>query len=233
MSSRQAAMRHPVRMNMPLPAAGAGKRPAAGGGASQAAGGRLLRFRSGGGEGEVRLPPGTVTMMGVWVALVPILMLFLGLFSAYVVRRGLADDWKAVALPPLLWPNTAVLVISSLTLERARRNIREGGAVSFWLWFSFLLGAAFLWGQVTVWHQMQAAGISLGFSPHGSFFYVLSGSHAVHLILGLLALLAAAAWPSTGLTKISRRTMVRGAAVYWHFLDMVWVGLFLLVFIWR
>lgn len=209
------------------------ERPA--GPAIPAGGAQVLKFKGTGGENgpPVHLPTSTVVMIGAWAVLIPTLMLFLSLVSAYIVRRGLSDDWVPVALPNLLWVNTAILLASSASLEVARRGARSGGASRAWIWLAAAAGAVFLAGQVAAWRQMMAAGIGLGSTPYASFLYVLSGTHALHLVLGLAGVVAAALWPVTGWLQVSRSTAVRAATVVWHFLGILWLGLFLLLVFWR
>ena len=181
--------------------------------------------RDGGGDG---LPPGTrrrVVHTGMWLALIAIGMLFIGLSSAYVVRSGLGDDWQALSLPPLLWLNTRVLVASSITLDLTRRALLGGRreACNKWLLATVVLGAAFLVGQYVVWQQLAAAGVYLATNPSSSFFYVLTASHAVHLLGGLAALAYLAVEAVRFRLGPAKRTVVEVTAIYWHFMDVLWV----------
>lgn len=172
--------------------------------------------------------------IGIWVALASILMLFAALVSAYIVRQsntapGMA--WLSMELPPLLWVNTAVLIASSVTLEAARRALGRASFVRFsrWMTVTTLLGAGFLAGQIVAWKQLADRGIYLSSTPHSSFFYVLTSLHAVHLLGGLIAL----SYVTIGGFRYNfgpaRRTGVDVTAVYWHFMDGLWVVLFLLL----
>jgi cytochrome c oxidase subunit III len=182
-------------------------------------------------------PPGgggsDLASLGMWIALAPIGMLFLAFISAYVVRRGLGGDWMPVRLPALLWANTAILLASSVTLELGRRALRRGAADAGWIWATFGLGVAFLAGQILAWFQLVDGGLDMGSTPYGSFLYLLTGTHAVHLAGGILGLLAAAVWPRDGWKAMSRAGTVHVAAIYWHFMDLLWVGIFLLLVLGR
>lgn len=174
--------------------------------------------------------PGQLAVTGLWVALAPILMLFLAFVSAYVVRHVAGRNWVAVPIPAVVWLNTGVLLLSSWTLEIGRRGTTRGEATSTrWLRLTFGLGVLFLIGQVVAWSLLVSRGIAAGTTPHGSFFYLLTGTHALHLVAGLIALAFAARWPESGYRRISRRVAVRLAATYWHFMTIVWLGLFLLL----
>ena len=116
-------------------------------------------------------------------------MMFVALTSAYVVRYGLDPDWRSIRMPLVLPFNTAVLLASSLTLELARRALRSPGASTAgalqWLYLTLALGMAFLAGQFVAWRQLSAGGVYLSTNPHASFFYLLTGLHALHLLGGI------------------------------------------------
>jgi len=199
-----------------------------------------------GGPGDPRVVPLTpravrrepldaddIAALGVWVALTPIVMLFLAFVSAFIVRRGLGEGWSAIRLPALIWVNTAMLLVSSFTLELARRAARRGRRDVGWMGRTLLLGAMFLAGQTIAWKQLLGSGMSLGLNPYGSFFYLLTGCHAVHLAGGLVALVGAVLWPKDGTRKLSRAGAIRVSAIYWHFMTIVWVGIVALLMIGR
>jgi cytochrome c oxidase subunit 3 len=170
----------------------------------------------------------------MWVALAPILMLFMAFVSAYAVRMGLGQGWVAVAWPRLLWLNTAILGLSSLALERARRSAaRNAPEVRAWLGLTLALGGAFVLGQIVAWRSLLADGVGIATSPASSFFYLLTGAHAVHLAGGILGLGAVALWPAAGFRRITRPVAIRITAIYWHFMGILWLGLFLLLMLWR
>ena len=174
-----------------------------------------------------------VAALGTWVALAPIAMLFLAFVSAFIVRRGLGEGWVAVRLPALVWVNTAVLLTSSFTLELARHASRRGGKDAGWMGRTVLLGAMFLAGQTVAWKTLLGEGVTLGLTPYSSFFYLLTGCHAVHVVGGVLALVAAALWPRDGARKLSRHGAIQVSAIYWHFMTVVWVGILALLVIGR
>src|SRR5215469_4626683 len=119
---------------------------------------------------------------GMALGIVSILMFFMVLASAFLVRRG-GGNWIPVRIPVLVWFNTGVLLASSVTLESARRRLSRGRVAAFnnlWL-VTTGLGVAFLVGQVTAWRQLVAQGIYLASNPASSFFYIFTGAHALHL----------------------------------------------------
>jgi cytochrome c oxidase subunit 3 len=168
----------------------------------------------------------------MWIGLGGIVMYFMALTSSFIVRQGLSSDWVAVELPPLLWLNTGVLLLSSLTLVEARRFEKRGRETAFRRWWGLTtaLGASFLVLQLVAWRQLAAAGVYLASNPASSFFYLLTASHGLHLLGGILALLYLA-W------RHRRRRLPssaeEAAALYWHSMDGLWVYLFLLLLLGR
>jgi cytochrome c oxidase subunit 3 len=155
----------------------------------------------------------------------------------------LTRDWHPLLLPPILYLNTAVLLLSTLTMERARQHIfREIDVLEEWLglgrpalrralpWVAATLafGALFLAGQVLAWKQLTAQGFAFDqwSTPASYFFYVITGLHAAHLLLGVAALvvcLTALGW----LKRVeSRQIAVDATAWYWHTMSAAWLLLF-------
>ena len=183
--------------------------------------------RGGGGSGTLFDP----ARFGLWLFLGTLTMMFVGFTSAYMVRR-MAPDWAPLSAPGLLWVNTVVLLGSSVTLESARRRLKgwNPAAVMPWLAATGVLGALFVSGQVTAWRVLSSRGFFLAANPHNSFFYVLSGVHGVHLLVGLV-------WLAVVLVRARRLAYTPGEdglgmiATYWHFLGVLWLYLLLLVFL--
>jgi len=187
--------------------------------------------------------------LGLLVALTPVVMLFVSFSSAYVVRQGLPTldprtnelvrDWIPVTLPKLLLINTGVLIFSSLFMELARRQIRgqvalasnadrpgvsSGDQFKFpWLFMTIVLGLTFLFGQWTAWRQLAANGFYLATTPSSSFIYLLTGTHAIHLMGGVLALLVAGIAALLRRSVATRSIVVDVTAWYWHFMAGLWI----------
>ncbi|MCI0352549.1 MAG: cytochrome c oxidase subunit 3, partial [Acidobacteriales bacterium] len=184
--------------------------------------------------------------LGLSLGMISIIILFVALTSAYVLRRSSGadaaqniNDWRPVGLPPLLWINTLLLVVSSCTLEKARRNLlqralfaplegipgikHEAHRSLPWLTITLILGNGFLIGQALAWMALQQRSVFVVSNPSSSFFYLLTGTHAIHLGVGILALLYAA------LTHLfSRRLELKCLVVdvtswYWHFMGLLWI----------
>ncbi len=186
--------------------------------------------------------------LGLVVGLTGIGMIFISFTSAYVVRQGLPTldprtntllhDWFPVPLPGLLLINTAVLLISSLTMELARRQAARKALAHFaslrgvsanakeeisWLALTVVLGLGFLIGQWMAWRELAAGGFYVGSSPSSSFVYLLTGMHGIHLFGGVVALLSA------GFASVLRRSadtqsiLVDVTGWYWHFMAVLWI----------
>jgi cytochrome c oxidase subunit 3 len=191
----------------------------------------------GGSEGGKRsgdaAVPQRAYITGIAVALAAILMFFMALVSAYMVRKGFPNSgWQYLELPRILWLNTLVLLASSVTIVLARRRLAEHDQSGFRYWWMLTtaLGFIFLGGQLLAWRQLEHAGVYLSSNPSSSFFYVFTAAHGVHLFGGLVALIAVAVRDPRHLT---RGTATEVAEVYWHFMDGLWVFLFLLLFLGR
>jgi cytochrome c oxidase subunit 3 len=177
--------------------------------------------------------------IGMWVALASILMLFTALTSAYLVRAGTGNDWHPITMPRMLWASTTIILLSSLTISIARRALKRKDQTAYkrWLLLTVVLGLGFLTTQLLAWRQLVAQRIYVTSNPHSSFFYLLTAVHGVHLLGGILALdyLLLRSWRKAADEKgAARREAAAGAvALYWHFMDGLWVFLFLLLFLWR
>lgn len=178
--------------------------------------------------------------IGMWVGLAGILMLFIALTSAYIVRgvpalSGGDSDWLPLEMPRVLWFTTGVLLLSSVTIEFARRALKRNEYAAFKKWISYttLFGVAFLAGQVMAWRQLAGQGVFINSHPHSSFFYLLTSLHGVHLLGGVIALAYVTVAAFRMRIGFKRRTAVDVTAIYWHFMDGLWIYLFVLLFFFR
>jgi len=169
------------------------------------------------------LPPAKIGL-GVFLAVVG--SLFALFISAYSMRMTMVD-WRPLPIPRLLWFNTAVLLLSSLTLHgaqvAARRNDIDG--VVFGLCAGAASAVTFLFGQLLAWRELSDAGYFLASNPANSFFYLMTAVHGLHLTGGLVALgrTTAKVWHGAPATQV--RLSVELCAIYWHFLLLVWLVL--------
>ncbi len=220
---------------------GGGRGPNGGGGPNN-----KPPFSGGGGDAGGRADGWSPTRyrIGVSVIIASVLMMFTALASAYIVRAGLpgSTDWRTLDVPSFIWASTALILVSSVTISVAQHRQRRGDAGSYRLWLlvTLLLGLGFLVSQLLAWRQLVTAGVYLASNPHSSFLYLFTGLHGLHLLGGILALsyLVFRAWRIAAEGASTReaakqRTLTDVVSIYWHFMDVLWVFLFLLLFLWR
>lgn len=161
-------------------------------------------------------------------------MVFAALTTAFVMRRGIAEDWVSMHKPPILWANTLVLLVSSFVLDRARHALkaRDRSRFNFWWTSATVLGVLFLLGQALAWRELKNAGIFIATTPASSFFYVLTAAHAFHLLGGVTALVYVDVQALRLRLGPAKRTAIDVSAIFWHFLDGVWLYLMLLFYVW-
>jgi cytochrome c oxidase subunit 3 len=183
-------------------------------------------------SGAARVPQ-RAYITGMFIALAGILMFFMAFVSAYIVRKDMPNSaWIPLQVPRILWLNTLVLIASSFTLARAhnRSTAKDEDGFRHWWATTTFLGILFVAGQILAWRQLAAQGIFLATNPSSSFFYVFTAAHGVHLLGGILALL----YVQFRVTrKVSRGTAIEIVSMYWHFMDGLWVFLFLLLYLGR
>jgi cytochrome c oxidase subunit III len=182
-----------------------------------------------GGSGAI---PQRVYVTGITIGMGAILMFFMALVSALIVRKGVGNDWRAFDLPRILWLNTLILLASSATIVHSRRRLAKDDRDGFHHWWAVttVLGLFFLAGQLIAWRQMVTAGLYVATNPSSSFFYVLTAAHGLHLLGGILALLYVG-W--LRLRRLTLATATEVASLYWHFMDGLWVFLFLILLLGR
>lgn len=192
--------------------------------------------------------------LGLLVGVVGIVMIFVSFTSAYVVRQGLptfdsrtntmVHDWIPVRLPNLLLLNTFVLLLSSITIELARRRAARNFSLSqvasipgvsvsdekiSWLAMTVVLGLLFLTGQGMAWRELAASGFYISATPSSSFVFLLTGMHGAHLLGGVIALLIAGAASLLHRPAQSQFVWLDVTAWYWHFMAVLWVYILMLL----
>jgi cytochrome c oxidase subunit III len=171
----------------------------------------------------------------LWLFIVSIVMIFASLTSAYIVRQS-ENGWLVFELPQMLWYSSGIIILSSITVQWAyfaakKDNLKQ---IKVAMLATVLLGFAFLVTQWLGWGELVESGIFFGgidragnsVNPSGSFVYVLMGVHAMHLVTGLvflLIVLRAAYRYEIHSQAINRIEM---CSTYWHFLDILWIYLF-------
>jgi cytochrome c oxidase subunit 3 len=191
--------------------------------------------------------------IGLFFALGGDLMFFVALVSVFFVTKASGhfdpyaryiNEWLPTALPSILWLNTAAIVLSSVTAEAARRAMfRTHDAMDEWfglgrpvsrratIWLSWTLffGGLFLAGQWAAWDQLAAQHVFFHTNPSSHFFYLITVTHAVHLFLGIGALMAALVILQRSKVMATRQVVVDSTVWYWHTMGVLWVFLFLLL----
>ena len=177
--------------------------------------------------------------IGIWMAIGSILMLFVALTSAYIVRSASSNDWKPIAMPKVLWLSTALILVSSITIEVSRRSLKRdnNGAYSRWLINTVVLGAGFVVSQLFAWRQLVHQGVYMASNPYNSFFYLFTAAHGLHLLGGIFALtyllFRTTKKRATVDGELRRIGAADAATIYWHFMDGLWVSLFALLMFWK
>jgi cytochrome c oxidase subunit 3 len=170
----------------------------------------------------------------IQLALAGIVMFFMALTSSFLVRKGLGGDWVSLVLPRIIWVNTLALLASSVTIQIAVRNLRQGANALFKQWWmvTSALGVFFLAGQLLAWRQLAAQGVYLVTNPSSSFYYLLTALHGLHLLGGIIALayVMFRHWQRSQINQVTAATM---AAIYWHFMDGLWLFLLALLYLGR
>lgn len=163
----------------------------------------------------------------MWVAIGSILMMFAGLTSAYIVRSNQAN-WQEIEMPKIFWYSTAVILISSLTIQMALRSFkqREMNRYRLLMGVTFVLGAVFVALQWIGFMQLWDQQVTFRGSGEGQFLYVIFGLHAVHVLGGIIALIIMFIKAFFGKAKLYSSVPVEVMSTYWHFVDILWIYLF-------
>jgi cytochrome c oxidase subunit 3 len=191
--------------------------------------------------------------VGLFFALGGDMMFFVAIISVFFVAKTSGhfdaysryiNDWLPTAIPSILWLNTAVLLISSVSAEIARRSMfREqdlmdewiglGRPISrraaLWLFTTLGLGSLFLAGQWIAWSQLAAQHVFFNSNASSHFFYLITVTHALHLFLGIAALVFALTVLARSRQLASRQVVVDATVWYWHVMGILWIFLFALL----
>lgn len=172
--------------------------------------------------------------------LIIVVMTFGGLAAAYIViATNGAAEWHPFALPVQVWISTFILLASSVTYHFGwkRLDAMQREAAKKWFIATTVLGAMFISSQLLAWLELRSRGLYMSGNPYAGFFYILTGIHAVHVLGGIIALgtvLMQVWYPTRDENKVlKRRTLGQVVGWYWHFMDGVWVALFLLLGFWQ
>jgi cytochrome c oxidase subunit 3 len=173
-------------------------------------------------------------VVGIVILMIASMMTFSAMFCALIVRRGMSNDWRRFPLPSILWWNTGILLLSSVAIEFARHYLRRNRRSAFnLLWTAgTALGTWFLIGQIIAWTQLDARGLYLFGNPSSAFFYVLTWAHAAHVVGALAAVYYVDFRGLRYELGPDRRGWVNASSLFWHFLDVLWLGIMGLFAFW-
>ena len=180
---------------------------------------------------QKRIHPHKFTL---WVAICSIIMMFAGLTSAYIIKRNQAN-WLTFELPLVFWYSSALIILSSFTMMLSQKAFaeREMGKYRRMLAITTLLGITFIALQVIGFIQLSASGITLTKNVAYSFLYILVGLHAVHVIGGVIALFVMLVRIFSRRSRNYSIVPVEMMSTYWHFVDLLWIYLFVFLLLIR
>ncbi len=163
----------------------------------------------------------------LWLFIVSSIMLFAAWTSAYIVRKG-EGNWTLFLLPKAFIYNSVVILASSLTMHWAYLSAKRlaFNKQKIGLWLTFLLGLVFLAGQFYSWQVLVKEGVFFTGNPSGSFLYVISGFHGLHIIAGLLMILNSLLGVYRNIPQVRNIFRLEMTAIFWHFLDILWIYLY-------
>lgn len=174
------------------------------------------------------------TKFNLWLFLVSVSMIFISLTSAYVVRRA-EGNWLFFQLPQVFWYTTGIIVLSSVTLGLAYYFAKQDeiAKLKVSLWATLILGIAFLAGQTVGYQEMVGMDIFMSGNVSGSFFYIISGLHGVHVLGGIVYLIVLLV--QTYQYKVHSKSMtgLNLGSTYWHFIGILWVYLYFFLYLFR
>lgn len=170
----------------------------------------------------------------IWLFIITVVMLFASQTSAYLVRRA-EGNWAEFQIPTIFWYSTFVLLISSATMHLSllaskKNNIRN---LKLYVAITTVIGFVFLAMQYLGWQDLQRQGVFLKGNPSGSFFYIFTGLHMAHLLLGLGILFATFIMAFRMKIDSDNNILVEVCATAWHFLDILWIYLFVFLLYFR
>jgi len=163
----------------------------------------------------------------LWLFIVSIIMLFAALTSAYMVKQS-GGNWLAYELPGIFWITTGIIILSSLSMQIAYMSAKldKVSSMKIALLITIILGLIFLAGQFLSWGYLVDLDIYFVGNPAGSFLYVLTGMHGLHLVSGLIFLLIVVVQAFQNKVHSKNLLNIELSLTYWHFLGFLWIYLF-------
>jgi cytochrome c oxidase subunit 3 len=164
----------------------------------------------------------------LWVALGSIVMMFAGLTSAYIVKRD-QPNWTTFSIPRAFWYSTATILVSSVTIQMALKAFKEREMMRYrnLVTLTAFLGVAFVALQYLGFKSIWNSGITLKGSGGGQFLYIIAGLHAAHVLGGIVALVIMFIKAFASKVRRYNSIPIELMTTYWHFVDLLWIYLFI------
>jgi cytochrome c oxidase subunit 3 len=220
-------------------------------GGSGSNGGKRNRGGGGGSDGgddkhkndfydETETNPNEKFRVGMWFLLLVVLMTFGGLIGAYIVISTKGEmEWKPFDLPLQVWVSTVLIFASSLTYQISKNALSAENQIKAknWLLATTVLGGMFISSQILAWFDLMQRGVYMASNPYAGFFYILTAVHALHVFGGILVLgyILLRTWNQTfSREELDKRQAISNSVgLYWHFMDGLWIVLFVLLGFWK
>ncbi len=189
---------------------------------------------------ETETNPNEKFRVGMWFLLLVVLMTFGGLIGAYIVISTKGEmEWKPFDLPIQVWVSTVLIFASSLTYQISKNALSAENQIKAknWLLATTVLGGMFISSQILAWFDLVSRGVYMASNPYAGFFYILTTVHALHVFGGILVLgyILLRTWNQTfSREELDKRQAISNSVgLYWHFMDGLWIVLFVLLGFWK
>ena len=189
---------------------------------------------------ETETNPNEKFPVGMWFLLLVVLMTFGGLIGAYIVISTKGEmEWKPFDLPIQVWVSTVLIFASSLTYQISKNALSDENQIKAknWLLATTVLGGMFISSQILAWFDLVQRGVYMASNPYAGFFYILTAVHALHVFGGILVLgyILLRTWNQTfSREELDKRQAISNSVgLYWHFMDGLWIVLFVLLGFWK
>ncbi|MBS1682748.1 MAG: cytochrome c oxidase subunit 3 [Bacteroidetes bacterium] len=171
---------------------------------------------------------------GMWLFMASVMMLFMALTSAYIVRQA-EGNWVYFELPSLFYTTSVIIILSSISMQWSYNAAKKDNTSysKIMLLITSLLGFGFLIGQFFGWKQLVTGNIYLVGNPSGSFLYIITGLHGLHIVSAIVFLLIMLNAVYTGKVDSKNMTKMEMCTTYWHFLGGLWLYLFIFLLLYR
>ena len=189
---------------------------------------------------EIESDPKDKFRIGMWFLLLVVMMTFGGLIGAYIVIATNKElEWKPFDLPIQVWVSTFLILASSVSYQISKSALQaeNQNKAKNWLLATTVLGGMFISSQILAWFDLVQRDVYMASNPYAGFFYILTAVHALHVFGGILVLgyillrMWNPAWSYEELKK--RQSISKAVGLYWHFMDVLWVVLFVLLGFWK